>query len=169
MYIEESGGSVRSVEETALGMDLSEASKEAVEDAAVEAHVAHNIEGFEVGYSTLLGERGVNLSGGQKQRISIARALIRKPQLLVLDDCLSAVDTETEDLILKSIRRACKESAVILVSHRVSCIRGADRVVVLDKGRMAEYGSPEELLKANGLYANMVQQQAWGEEPPVTP
>ena len=117
----------------------------------------------------MLGERGVNLSGGQKQRISIARALIRKPQLLVLDDCLSAVDTETEDFILKSIRRACKDSAVILVSHRVSCIRGADRVVVLDKGRMAEYGSPEELLKANGLYANMVQQQAWGEEPPVTP
>ena len=153
----------------AFGMDLSEASKESIEEAAVEAHVAHNIEGFEAGYSTMLGERGVNLSGGQKQRISIARALIRKPQLLVLDDCLSAVDTETEDFILKSIRRACKESAVILVSHRVSCIRGADRVVVLDKGRMAEYGSPEELLKANGLYANMVQQQAWGEEPPVTP
>lgn len=153
----------------AFGMDLSEASKEAIEEAAVEAHVAHNIEGFEAGYSTMLGERGVNLSGGQKQRISIARALIRKPQLLVLDDCLSAVDTETEDFILKSIRRACKESAVILVSHRVSCIRGADRVVVLDKGRMAEYGSPEELLKANGLYATMVQQQAWGEEPPVTP
>ena len=135
----------------------------------MKAHVAHNVEGFEAGYSTMLGERGVNLSGGQKQRISIARALIRKPQLLVLDDCLSAVDTETEDFILKSIRRACKDSAVILVSHRVSCIRGADRVVVLDKGRMAEYGSPEELLKANGLYANMVQQQAWGEEPPVTP
>jgi ATP-binding cassette, subfamily B, multidrug efflux pump len=153
----------------AFGMDLSEASREAVEEAAVEAHVAHNIEGFESGYATMLGERGVNLSGGQKQRISIARALIRKPQLLVLDDCLSAVDTETEDFILKSIRRACKESAVIMVSHRVSCIRGADRVVVLDQGRMAEYGTPEELLEANGLYANMVQQQAWGDEPPVTP
>ncbi len=153
----------------AFGLDLSTVSQEAIQSAAQEAHVAHNIEGFELGYKTLLGERGVNLSGGQKQRISIARALIRKPQLLVLDDCLSAVDTETEDFILKSIRRACKESAVIMVSHRVSCIRGADRIVVLDQGRMAEYGTPEELVKANGLYATMVKQQAWGAEPPVTP
>ncbi len=153
----------------AFGLDHSEASKEAIRAAATEAHVAHNIEGFESGYETLLGERGVNLSGGQKQRISIARALIRKPQLLVLDDCLSAVDTETEDFILKSIRRACKDSAVIMVSHRVSCIRGADRIVVLDQGRLAEYGTPEALLQAKGLYANMVEQQAWGDEPPVTP
>lgn len=153
----------------AFGLDQADVSKHKIVNAAKEAHVAHNIESFEHGYQTLLGERGVNLSGGQKQRISIARAFIRKPRLLVLDDCLSAVDTETEDFILKSIRRACKDSAVIMVSHRVSCIRGADRILVLDQGRMIEYGTPQDLLEAKGSYANMVQQQTWGEVPPVNP
>lgn len=153
----------------AFGLDQADVSQDKIINAAREAHVAHNIESFEHGYQTLLGERGVNLSGGQKQRISIARAFIRKPRLLVLDDCLSAVDTETEDFILKSIRRACKDSAVIMVSHRVSCIRGADRILVLDQGRMIEYGTPQDLLEAKGSYANMVQQQTWGEAPPVNP
>jgi ATP-binding cassette subfamily B protein len=153
----------------AFGLDQTDVSQDKIINAAREAHVAHNIESFEHGYQTLLGERGVNLSGGQKQRISIARAFIRKPRLLVLDDCLSAVDTETEDFILKSIRRACKDSAVIMVSHRVSCIRGADRILVLDQGRMIEYGTPQDLLEAKGSYANMVQQQTWGEAPPVNP
>jgi len=107
-----------------------------------------------------LGERGVNLSGGQKQRISIARAFIRNPQFLVLDDCLSAVDTETEETIMASIRQRGKSAAVLIVSHRISSIRGADRVLVMDQGRIVESGTPEELQKAGGLYARMVDQQS---------
>jgi ATP-binding cassette subfamily B protein len=143
----------------AFGMKAGEAPAEQVEAAAKEAHVAHNIEGFEQGYETLLGERGVNLSGGQKQRISIARAFIRRPQLLILDDCLSAVDTETEEIILKSIRDRGNEAAVLLISHRISSIRGADHVVVLDEGRVVESGTPAELAQSDGLYARMVEQQ----------
>ena len=143
----------------AFGMKAGEAPAEQIKAAAKEAHVAHNIEGFEQGYETLLGERGVNLSGGQKQRISIARAFIRRPQLLILDDCLSAVDTETEEIILKSIRDRGNEAAVLLISHRISSIRGADHVVVLDEGRVVESGTPAELAQSGGLYARMVEQQ----------
>ena len=143
----------------AFGMKAGEAPAAQIKAAAKEAHVAHNIEGFEQGYETLLGERGVNLSGGQKQRISIARAFIRRPQLLILDDCLSAVDTETEEIILKSIRDRGNEAAVLLISHRISSIRGADHVVVLDEGRVVESGTPAELAQSGGLYARMVEQQ----------
>ena len=143
----------------AFGLADEEANLASVQGAAVEAHVAHNIEGFENGYETVLGERGVNLSGGQKQRISIARAFLRKPPLLILDDCLSAVDTETEEVILKSIRERGNEAAVLLISHRISSIRGADQVVVLDAGRVVESGAPSDLAKAGGLYARMVEQQ----------
>lgn len=143
----------------AFGLADEEADLASVQGAAVEAHVAHNIEGFENGYETVLGERGVNLSGGQKQRISIARAFLRKPPLLILDDCLSAVDTETEEVILKSIRERGNKAAVLLISHRISSIRGADQVVVLDAGRVVESGAPSDLAKAGGLYARMVEQQ----------
>ena len=143
----------------AFGLADEEADLASIKGAAVDAHVAHNIEGFENGYETVLGERGVNLSGGQKQRISIARAFLRKPPLLILDDCLSAVDTETEEIILKSIRERGHETAVLLISHRISSIRGADQVVVLDAGRVVESGAPSDLAKAGGLYARMVEQQ----------
>ena len=143
----------------AFGLPDEEADLASVQGAAVEAHVAHNIQGFENGYETVLGERGVNLSGGQKQRISIARAFLRKPPLLILDDCLSAVDTETEEVILKSIRERGNEAAVLLISHRISSIRGADQVVVLDAGQVVESGAPSDLAKAGGLYARMVEQQ----------
>ena len=143
----------------AFGMKDGTAERAQIEAAAAEAHVAHNIVGFDKGYETLLGERGVNLSGGQKQRISIARAFIRRPHLLILDDCLSAVDTETEEVILKSIRERGNEAAVLLISHRISSLRGADHVVVLDEGRIVESGSPAELTKAGGVYARMVEQQ----------
>ena len=143
----------------AFGIEQGDASLDEVKIAARDAHVAHNIEGFKAGYDTLLGERGVNLSGGQKQRISIARAFIRRPQLLILDDCLSAVDTETEETILNSIRRRGNESAVLLVSHRISSIRGADHVLVLDGGRVVESGHPDELASSGGLYSRMVEQQ----------
>lgn len=144
----------------AFGIEGGDASLNDVKAAALEAHVAHNIEGFQKGYQTLLGERGVNLSGGQKQRISIARAFIRRPQLLILDDCLSAVDTETEETILNSIRKQGKESAVLLVSHRISSIRGADHVLVLEAGQVVESGHPNELASAGGPYARMVEQQS---------
>jgi ATP-binding cassette subfamily B protein len=110
-------------------------------------------------FETILGERGVNLSGGQKQRISIARALLRKPQLLLLDDCLSAVDTETEDVILNNIHRNHKERTTIVVSHRISTIRNANDILVLDQGRVIEQGSHEELLIKNASYAEMHRKQ----------
>ena len=144
----------------AFGVREGHLAEHAVQEAAVAAHVAHNIEAFDDGYATLLGERGVNLSGGQKQRISIARAFIRNPQFLVLDDCLSAVDTETEETIMSSIRERGKDAAVLIISHRISSIRGADRVLVMDQGRIVEAGAPEELLRAGGLYARMVEQQS---------
>lgn len=143
----------------AFGLPEEDSMIREVQSAAEQAHVAHNIEAFEQKYDTLLGERGVNLSGGQKQRISIARALIRKPKLLILDDCLSAVDTETEEAILQSIRNQGDSTAVLMVSHRISSIRGADYVVVLDQGKLIEEGTPEALAQANGVYARMVQQQ----------
>jgi ATP-binding cassette subfamily B protein len=129
-----------------------------VAQAARDAGVASDIEGFDRGYRTMLGERGVNLSGGQKQRVSIARALIKSPQILLLDDCLSAVDTETEDAILGAIHRQ-QASCTVLVSHRLASLRGADRILVLDEGRLVEQGTHAELLELGGLYATMHDQQ----------
>ena len=131
-----------------------------VKQAAQDAGVAGDIDGFDKKYGTLLGERGVNLSGGQKQRISIARALIKKPALLLLDDCLSAVDTETEDAILSAIARQ-EASCTVMVSHRLASLRGANRILVLDEGKLVEEGTHAELLELGGLYATMhAQQQA---------
>ena len=127
-------------------------------DVAKKAHVYNNILEFENKFDTLLGERGVNLSGGQKQRVSIARALIRKPSLLLLDDCLSAVDTETEEIILGHLRDSQMESSVI-VSHRISSIRHAQRVIVIDAGTKIEEGSHDELIKLKGRYAEIYRKQ----------
>lgn len=135
--------------------------KEITEDeiikATKQAHVYHNIEGFPDKFDTLLGERGVNLSGGQKQRLSIARALIRKPELLILDDCLSAVDTQTEDVILNSLNEV--NVMTIIVSHRVSSLRFVDRIYVLNEGEIEEVGSHDELIRKKGRYFKMYQEQ----------
>ena len=129
-----------------------------VRQAASDAGVAEDVMAFEHGFDTLLGERGVNLSGGQKQRVSIARALIKQPDILLLDDCLSAVDTETEERILAAIHRQ-KTTCTLMVSHRLASLRGADRILVLDEGTLVEQGTPEALLEAGGLYATMHDQQ----------
>lgn len=122
-----------------------------------EAHVHHNIVSFKNSYNTLLGERGVNLSGGQKQRLSIARALIRKPKLLILDDCLSSVDTETEEVILSNLNK--KSISSFIVSHRISTIRNATKILTLSNGSITEEGTHEELLFQNGEYASLCRKQ----------
>ncbi len=135
------------------------ASEEEIIGALTDAHVFHNIAEFPNGIETELGERGVNLSGGQKQRISIARALIRKPNLLLLDDCLSAVDTETEETILTNLNKNKEDRTTIIVSHRISTIRNATKIIVLEAGKMVEAGNHESLLASNGTYTEMYQKQ----------
>lgn len=123
------------------------------------SHVYHNIIQFKEGFDTVLGERGVNLSGGQKQRISIARALAKEPQLILLDDCLSAVDTETEEIILKSLCENMDEKISVIVSHRVSSLRYVDYILVIDDGRIIDQGSHEELSQRSGIFKEMQEQQ----------
>ena len=132
---------------------------EEIEYYAKLTHVHHNIIEFPEKYDTVLGERGVNLSGGQKQRISMARALIRKPKLLLLDDCLSAVDTETEEIILNNLKKEREGFNTIIVSHRISTIRHADYILYLERGEVIELGAHEQLLALNGKYAEMYRSQ----------
>lgn len=142
-----------------FGVNHDEVSEEDLIAVSKTAHVYHNIKAFKNQFDTVLGERGVNLSGGQKQRISIARALIRNPKLLLLDDCLSAVDTETEDIILKSIASDATQKVTVIVSHRVSSLRFANKILVLENGEKVEEGTHEELLQQEGVYANMYYKQ----------
>jgi ATP-binding cassette subfamily B multidrug efflux pump len=134
-----------------------EATDEEVIQATKDAEVYQNIMGFPEGFNTKVGERGITLSGGQKQRISIARALIRKPQILILDDSLSAVDTVTENKILQHLKRVGKTT--ILISHRVSNARMADKIILMDEGQLVDVGSHEELLKRGGLYTELYESQ----------
>ena len=142
-------------------LDASVAEKRLVK-VSKEAHVYHNIIEFKNGFDTLLGERGVNLSGGQKQRVSIARALIREPQLLLLDDCLSAVDTETEEIILSNLAK--KKMTSLVVSHRISSIRNAHTILNIENGEVIEKGTHKELIDANGGYAELYRKQLTEEE-----
>jgi ATP-binding cassette subfamily B protein len=129
-------------------------------DAVCEtADILKTINKLEDGYDTILGERGVNLSGGQKQRLSIARALLRNPEILVLDDCLSAVDTETEDKILKELKKENASRTTIIVSHRISTIRNAKHIIVIDDGSVIEQGSHGILLKNKGFYYDLYKKQ----------
>jgi ATP-binding cassette subfamily B protein len=128
-------------------------------EATKRTHVYHNIKEFPDQFETLLGERGVNLSGGQKQRVSITRALIRNPKFLLLDDCLSAVDTETEEIILRNLNQDSKNRTSIIVSHRISTIRNANHILVLDKGAIVESGTHQSLMELNKQYAEMYHKQ----------
>lgn len=138
---------------------INKKSKEEIIKACKDASVLDNINNFPDKFDTLLGERGVNLSGGQKQRISIARALIKNPKLLLLDDCLSSVDTETEDEILTNLNRDAKDRTTIIVSHRISTIRHATKIIVIEKGEIIEKGTHQTLLKSKGLYSKIYEQQ----------
>lgn len=130
-----------------------------VETAAKNAVVHDNIIGFNNGYDTILGERGITLSGGQKQRVSIARAIIKNPPVLLFDDCLSAVDTETEETILTNLFQICKDKTTIIVSHRVSSAKNADNIIILDEGKIIEQGSHNQLINQNGYYAKLYFKQ----------
>jgi ATP-binding cassette subfamily B protein len=136
-----------------------EATDEEVEQAAKSAEVHDNIIDFNKQYETILGERGITLSGGQKQRVSIARAIIKNPQILLLDDCLSAVDTETEEAILNNLQEICKDKTTIIVSHRVSSAKNADQIIILDEGRIIEQGSHNQLINQEGYYAALYMKQ----------
>jgi ATP-binding cassette subfamily B protein len=130
-----------------------------IEQAAKDAAIHSNILEFPQAYETLVGERGVTLSGGQQQRISIARAILKHPKLLIFDDCLSAVDTETEDEILGNLRRIMHGKTTIIISHRVSAVRNADQIFILDEGKIIEQGTHQELLDAGKHYADLYNKQ----------
>ena len=135
-----------------------------VRRVAEAANIATDIESFPEGYNTLVGERGLTLSGGQKQRTAIARALIRNPRILVLDDALSSVDTQTEDRILNHLREIMQGRTTIFISHRVSTVRNADRIAVLHDGHIVEYGTHDELIDRNGYYTELYNKQLLEEE-----
>jgi ATP-binding cassette subfamily B protein len=149
-------------ENIAFGVET--ASDEQVRSAAEAANIATDIAGFPEGYSTMVGERGITLSGGQKQRSAIARAIIRDPRILVLDDALSSVDTYTEEKILNHLREVMRDRTTIFISHRVSTVRSADRIAVLHEGRVVELGTHEELLSRNGYYTDLYNKQLLEEE-----
>ncbi len=135
-----------------------------IEQAAKDADLHHNILDFKDQYDTRIGERGITLSGGQKQRLSIARAIVREPKILILDDSLSAVDTKTENAILNSMKRIMKDRTSIIISHRVSSAKLADKILVLDDGVIVEQGNHEDLIKQNGAYKELYDKQLQTEE-----
>lgn len=147
-----------------IAFGVEHANADEIELAATEAGIAEDIIDFPKGFETLVGERGITLSGGQKQRSAIARALIRRPRILILDDALSSVDTYTEETILGHLRRIMRGRTSLIVSHRVSTVKDADLIVVLEDGRIAERGTHDTLIARGGLYAELYEKQLLEEE-----
>jgi len=138
---------------------MEDADQEHIEQAAKDAVIHDNIIGFKEKYNTVLGERGITISGGQKQRISIARALIKNPNILVLDDCLSAVDTETEESILHNLKQITKDKTTLIVSHRISSTKYADSIIIIDAGRIIQQGTHFDLIAQEGYYKQLYEEQ----------
>lgn len=144
---------------TNISFGLEKASMTQIEKAANDAYIHDNIMEFKDGYDTFVGERGVTLSGGQKQRVSIARALIKNPEILILDDCLSAVDTKTEEIILRNLYTVSQHKTTLIVSHRISSLKNADIIIVLERGSILQQGSHSQLLSIDGYYKKLYEQQ----------
>ncbi len=147
-----------------LGVQDPDARRQRIEHAAAVSRLEQDLSDFPKGYNTMVGERGITLSGGQKQRTAIARAIAVDPRILILDDSLSAVDTHTEDAILSQLAVVMRSRTSIVVAHRISTVRDADQILVLDRGRIVERGSHGALVKAGGLYAQLHQKQLLEEE-----
>ncbi|TNF41070.1 MAG: ABC transporter ATP-binding protein [Cytophagales bacterium] len=148
-----------------IAFGLDHADSELIEQAAKDADVYQNIIDFPKGFETLLGERGITLSGGQKQRVSIARAIAKEPKILILDDCLSAVDTKTENAILSALKSIMKDRTSVIISHRVSSAKLADHIIVLNDGQIIERGDHESLMDQKGVYAELYEKQTQAGEP----
>lgn len=148
----------------AFSVDKNLQTIDTIEQAAKNAAIYSNISAFPDKFETIVGERGITLSGGQKQRISIARAIIKQPQLLIFDDCLSAVDTETEEEILNNLKQIMKNKTSVIISHRVSSVKNADNIIVLDHGRIVEQGKHKELVEKQGAYYELYKMQLLEEE-----
>ena len=144
----------------AFGLQDEEVERARIEQAGAEAELAGEITELSAGYDTLLGEWGITLSGGQKQRVSLARAIIKRPRILIFDDSLSAVDTETEESILQTLDKIISHRTTILISHRVSTIKRADHIIVLDEGKVVDQGTHEELVSRPGFYCDMERRQS---------
>lgn len=143
----------------AFSLDAAQHDRSAIEQAAKDAVIYSNIMDFPENFETVVGERGITLSGGQKQRVSIARAIIHEPQILLFDDCLSAVDTETEEAILNNLKKVMHGKTAIIISHRVSSVKNADKIIVLDNGTIVESGSHKQLMDKQGAYSELYKMQ----------